>query len=204
VAAALIRVAIVDDHPAVRLGLRAALAAEPGFVPVGAAASATEVAPLLYRTDPDVVLLDYQLPDADGLTLCREIKLAVPARRVILYSAFADASMTVPAIVAGADGIVHKGVRPQELFEAIRAVAAGRAALPHVHPVLLEEAGIQLDADDLPILAMLVDRTPASEIAATLGIGDVELARRVRRMLDRLKLPVPRSEWGAPPIARRS
>ena len=131
---AMIRVAIVDDHPAVRLGLHAALAAEPAFVPVGAASSATEVGPLLYRTDPDVVLLDYQLPDVDGLTLCRELKLAVPARRVILYSAFADASMTVPAIVAGADGIVHKSVRPQELFEAIRAVAAGGDALPHVSP----------------------------------------------------------------------
>jgi DNA-binding NarL/FixJ family response regulator len=187
----MIRVAIVDDHPAVRLGLHAALAAEPGLVPVGAASSATEAGPLLYRTDPDVVLLDYQLPGVDGLTLCREIKLAASARRVILYSAFADASMTVPAIVAGADGIVHKSVRPQDLFEAIRAVAAGRDALPHAHPALLEAAGIQLDAEDLPILAMLVDRTRASDIAATLAISDAELARRVRRMLDRLKVPVP-------------
>ena len=110
---------------------------------------------------------------------------------MILYSAFADASMTVPAIVAGADGLVHKGVRPQELFEAIRTVAGGGDALPSVNPVLLEAAGIQLDAQDLPILAMLVDRTDSSDIAATLAIDDAELARRIRRMLDRLKLPVP-------------
>ena len=97
----MIRVAIVDDHPAVRLGLKTALAAEPGLVPVGAGSSAAALGPLLYRTDPDVVLLDYQLPDGDGLTLCRELKVAVPARKVILYSAFADASMTVPAIVPG-------------------------------------------------------------------------------------------------------
>jgi DNA-binding NarL/FixJ family response regulator len=188
----MIRVAIVDDHHAVRLGLQTALTAEPGLVPVGTASTAAELTPLLYRTDPDVVLLDYQLPDDDGLTLCRQIKSAGRTPSVILYSAFADASMTVPAIVAGADGLVHKSVRPQELFEAIRAVAAGGVVLPLVSPPLLEAAGLQLDADDLPILGMLVDRTAPRDIATTLGIDDAQLKRRVRRMLSRLNLPVTR------------
>jgi len=187
----MIRVAIVDDHHAVRLGLQTALAAEPGLVPVGAASTAAEMAPLLYRTAPDLVLLDYNLPDIDGLTLCLEIKTTVPAPRVILYSAFADASMTVPAIVAGADGLVHKSVRPQELFEAIRAVAGGQDALPPVSPPLLEAAGLQLDPDDLPILAMLVDRTAPSDVHATLRIEEAELRQRVRRMLAQLKVLVP-------------
>ena len=185
----MIRVVIVDDHHAVRLGLQTALAAEPGLVPVGTASTAAELAPLLYRVDPDVVLLDYQLPDDDGLTVCRQVKSAGPSPRVILYSAFADASMTVPAIVAGADGLVHKGVRPQELFEVIRAVAAGGVVLPLVSPPLLEAAGLQLDADDLPILGMLLDRTAPGDIATTLGIDDTQLKRRVRRMLARLKVP---------------
>jgi DNA-binding NarL/FixJ family response regulator len=186
-----IRVAIVDDHHAVRLGLRTAIASEPGLVPVGTASDASELAPLLYRTDPDVVLLDYQLPDADGLTLCRQIKSGVPAPRVILYSAFADASMTVPAVVAGADGLLHKSVRPQELFEAIRRVAGGGDALPAASPALLEAAGAALDPADLPILAMLFDRTAPSDIAATLGIDDAQLKQRVWRMLQQLKVPVP-------------
>ena len=183
----MIRVVIVDDHHAVRLGLQTALAAEPGLIPVGTASTAAELPPLLYRVDPDVVLLDYQLPDDDGLTVCRRVKSSAPSPRVILYSAFADASMTVPAIVAGADGLVHKGVRPQELFEAIRAVAAGGVVLPLVSQPLLEAAGLQLDTDDLPILGMLLDRTPAGDIATTLGIDDAHLKRRVRRMLARLK-----------------
>jgi DNA-binding NarL/FixJ family response regulator len=189
----MIRVAIVDDHPAVRLGLQTALASQPGLVAVGTAASAADLAPLLYRTDPDVVLLDYHLPDSDGLTLCRDIKASAPVRRVLLYSAYADAAMIVPAIVAGADGLLHKSVRPQELFESIRCVARGGRALPTVSPQLLEAAGMQLDHDDLPILAMLLDRTEPRDIAATLRIDEAELKLRVRRMLTRLRVPVPAS-----------
>ena len=121
----MIRVAIADDHHAVRRGLHAAIRSEPGLVPVGAASDGGSLAPLLHSTDPDVLLLDYHLPDTDGLTLCRRIKADPPAPAVILYSGFADDSMTVPALVAGADGVVHKGVPARELFEAIRVVAGG-------------------------------------------------------------------------------
>lgn len=187
----MIRVAIADDHHALRLGLQTAIDSEPGLVAVGAASSAAEIAPLLYRTQPDLVLLDYNLPDGDGLSLCRSIKSNVPAPAVILYSAFADASMTVPAIVAGADGIVNKGVPARELFEAIRRVAEGGSALPPVSPDLLEAASLSLDDADLPILGMLVDRTPPSEIADTLRFDVTELRHRLARMLGRLKPSVP-------------
>jgi DNA-binding NarL/FixJ family response regulator len=187
----MIRIAIVDDHHAIRLGLQTAIHSEPDLEAVGAAANAAETAPLLYRTQPDVVLLDYNLPDSDGLSLCRHIKAAVPAPAVILYSAFADDSMTVPALVAGADGLVHKGMPPRELFDAIRNIAAGGDALPAISQPLLEAAGHALDDDDLPILGMLVSRTPAGEIAETLGLTPSGLARRIMRMLGQLRVPVP-------------
>ena len=120
----MITVAIVDDHHAIRLGLRAALLSEAGLEPVGSAANAGETEVLLYRTRPDVVLLDYHLPGMDGLTLCRRIKSDIPAPAVILYSAFADPSMTVPAIVAGADAIVHKGGQTRDLFRSGAHLAA--------------------------------------------------------------------------------
>ena len=187
----MIRVAIADDHHAVRLGLHAAIRSEPGLVPVGAASDGKELAPLLRTTDPDVLLLDYHLPDADGLTLCRRIKAEPPAPAVILYSGFADDSMTVPALVAGADGIVHKGEPARELFDAIRRVAGGGSALPPVSPPLLRAAGQALDADDRPVLAMLVDGTSFAEIGATLQISPGDLRERITRMLARLKVPVP-------------
>jgi DNA-binding NarL/FixJ family response regulator len=187
----MITVAIVDDHPAVRLGLHAALRSEAGLEPVGSAPNANETQVLLYRTRPDVVLLDYHRPDMDGLTLCRRIKSHVPAPAVVLYSAFADPTMTVPAIVAGADAIVHKGGQTRELFDAIRETARGSKALPPVSEPLLEAAGQVLDPQDLPLLGMLVNRTPPVEIAATLRIERAELNRRITAMLTRLKVGVP-------------
>jgi two-component system response regulator DevR len=187
----MIRVAIVDDHHAVRLGLQAAIRSEPGLVPVGVASDGAGAASMLYRTSPDVLLLDYHLPDIDGLTLCRRIKSSPPAPAVVLYSAFADAAMTVPAIVAGADGIAHKGQPARELFEAIRVVARGGDATPPISPWLRRAAGQTLDSEDLPILAMLLDRTPPADIARTLGIDRGTLRDRIDRILRRLKVPVP-------------
>jgi DNA-binding NarL/FixJ family response regulator len=199
----MIRVAIVDDHHAVRLGLHTALRSEPGLVPVGTAANAAELAPLLYRTRPDIVLLDYNLPDVDGLTVCRDIKSAALAPGVILYSAFADGSMTIPAMLAGADGVLNKGVPARELFAAIRNVFGGGNALPPISPEQLHAASALLGEEELPILGMLVERTPTSEIADTLRLDRVALTRRIGRMLDQLTgsvrpgAPGPHTESGA-------
>jgi DNA-binding NarL/FixJ family response regulator len=187
----MITVAIVDDHHAVRLGLRAALLSEPGLEPVGSAANAAETDVLLYRTRPDVVLLDYHLPGTDGLTICRRIKSDVPAPGVVLYSAFADPSMTVPAIVAGADAIIHKGGETRELFDAIRRAARGDSVLPPISEPLLEAAGHALDAEDLPLLGMLVNGTRPADIATPRRLERAELDERIAGMLGRLKVRVP-------------
>ena len=184
----MIRVAVVDDHHAIRLGLRAALLSEPGLEPVGSASTAAEADVLLYRTRPDVVLVDYQLPGTDGLAVCRRIKSDVPTPGVVLYSAFAEPAMTVPAIVAGVDAIVHKAGHTRDLFDAIRRVARGDSALPEISEPLLEAAGHALDPEDLPLLGMLIHRTPPSEIAATLRVDRPELDRRIGGMLSRLRV----------------
>jgi DNA-binding NarL/FixJ family response regulator len=189
----IIRVAVVDDHDAVRLGLRTALLAEPDLEPVGSAGSAAAAEPLLYRTRPDVVLIDYRLPGVDGLTLCRRIKSEPLAPHVVLFSAFAEPWLTVPAIVAGVDAIVDKSAQTRELFDAIRRAARGALTLPEVSPALLEVAGQMLDPDDLPILGMLVAQTAPAEIASTLRVTRAELDRRIAAMLGRLKVPLPES-----------
>jgi DNA-binding NarL/FixJ family response regulator len=191
-----IRILIVDDHPALRAGLNAVLEAEPGLVVVGAAATVEQLFPVLHRTRPDVVLLDYHLPPDDGLRLCRRIKRQIPAPRVLVYSAYADARMRLPALLAGADGLLNKGAAARELFETIRIVASGRRALGPIGPDQLAAAAELVDGDAAPIIAMLIDDTPVPDIAKVLGVPAVAVERRLDRMLDRLRVETP-----AEPIA---
>ena len=188
----MIRIVVVDDHPAMRTGLRTVLDAEPGLVFVGDSAGDEEsLWPLLASVDPDLVLLDYHLPHGDGLQLCHAIKRAVLAPKVLVHSAYAGGALAVPARIAGADGLVDKGIGARELFEAIRVVYGGERLLPPVSPSLLRELYERIDVGDRPILGLLLNDSSASEAAAALGIelGDVHGA--VRRMLGRLRVEVP-------------
>src|SRR5690349_21601419 len=98
----MIRVVVVDDHPALRAGLRTVLNSEAGIACLGESDGRGETLwPLLERTDPDVVILDYHLPQTNGLVLCHQLKHRPPAPQVILYSAYATPSFVFPATVAG-------------------------------------------------------------------------------------------------------
>jgi DNA-binding NarL/FixJ family response regulator len=185
----MIRVAVVDDHPAIRAGLAMVLDDEPDLVHVGAAANVAEVEHLIYRVQPDVVILDYHLPGGNGLEVARTIKSHVPAPKIVLYSAYADSSFVVPGLVAGLDAIVNKSGQTHELFEAIRAIAHGDNVLPPLTPALLEAAGRALEPEDLPILGMLVEHTAPRDIAAVLRCSAEELQRRLGRMLSALRAP---------------
>ena len=188
------RVAVIDSQPAVRTGLGLLLRSEPGIVPVGAASGATDAPDLLARERPDVVLLDNQLRDGDGIGLLRRIKADSPDVRVILYTAVArDDEVQVLARVAGADGIVDKAAPPYDLFEAIRRVARGATALPPLTRAQLDAAAHSVEPDDLALLAMLVDGTPAADVAATLRMDRGRVARRTERMMGRLRRPAPRT-----------
>jgi DNA-binding NarL/FixJ family response regulator len=187
----MIRILLVDDHPALRAGLTAVLRAEPGLVPLGTASSEEELWPALRRTSPDVVVLDYHLPPVDGLQLARRITCAADPPRVLLYSAYADASLVIPGILAGADGVVNKSAPAAELYDAIRTVARGEPVRPPVTRELLAEAHERLDESDLPLLGMALDGTSEEDMASTLGLSADEVARRLDRMIAALKVEVP-------------
>jgi DNA-binding NarL/FixJ family response regulator len=184
---------VIDPQPAIRAGLAMLLRAEPGLVPVGYAEGARDGLDLVARQRPDVVLLDPQLLDGDGLGTCRRIRALDPAPRVVLYSAGGDPSLPVTARVAGADGLVDKAAPAEELFEAIRAVARGLTALPALDREQLDAAAHRVDAEDLALLAMLMDRTEPSDVAATLRLDRRKVARRVEKLLGRLRSQPPRS-----------
>jgi DNA-binding NarL/FixJ family response regulator len=181
------RIAIVDPQPAVRTGLTMLLRTEPGLVPVGAATGATDGLELVERLRPDVVLLEHHLIDGDGLSVCRRLKALPQPPRVILYTADPEGALVLLARVACADGLVDKAADPRELFEAIRVVARGGAALPPLEPEQLDAAAHQIDPEDLALLAMLADGTPAFDAADTLRLDRRKVGRRIERLLGRLR-----------------
>jgi DNA-binding NarL/FixJ family response regulator len=95
-----------------------------------------------------------------------------------------------PAIVAGADGVVDKGLPARDLFEAIRRVHGGQTAFPPVLPAHLRVAAAALQERDLPILGMLIEQTPLPDIAAVLRSDVAIVRRRTRRMLEDLLVSV--------------
>jgi DNA-binding NarL/FixJ family response regulator len=186
-AAGTVRVLVVDDHAAVREGVRAMLSCEPDLDPVAVAATAGDGAELAAAGRPDVMLVDYHLPDEDGLSLCLYVKSRPPAPAVLVYSAFADEHLIPLAVVAGADAVVAKATRPDELCETVRALARGESRMPPLTQPAMESAGARLDAGDLPIFGMLAHGTPPEEIAATLRIDPAWLVARRWAMLEQLR-----------------
>ncbi len=181
-----IGVAVVDDHHAIRAGLEAALAAQPGLVCVGTASEVEQLAPLLYRARPDVLILDYHLPRSNGLRLCREVTRDVLAPAVVVYSAYADASLVVPAMVAGAGALVDKGAPVRDLFAAIRSVAAGGSWLPLPIPELLGAARASLDASEHALFDQIMEGAAPANIASSLAVVRSELDTRIDEMVERL------------------
>lgn len=189
----MIRILIVDDHPAVRAGLVAVLRSEPGLVPVGAAADEQEGWRLAQRARPDLVLLDLHLPGGNSLALCRRIKALDRQAKVLIYSAFAHDELAIAATLAGADGMLDKMEPMLELFDGIRRVHRGEHLLPPVTPERLQDARAQIPTADWPVVAMLLDGTTDADIAQTLGVGEDELRGRVERLLARLAPAAARS-----------
>lgn len=192
----MIRVLVVDDHPAVRVGLASLLRSEPGIGPVAAVASADAALAEAARSAPDVALLDYDLPDRDGLLLCCDLKALEHPPRVVLYSAFARPRLAPAALVAGVDAMLDKGAPPEQLFETLRRVARGTGERLTAPPELLGRCIEELSPDDISLFGMAVNGTPAAEIAALAGTDVPSTHSRLRALVKRLQparreVPVP-------------
>jgi DNA-binding NarL/FixJ family response regulator len=207
----MIRILVVDDHTAVRAGLMGLLRREPGLVPLDAVATAAEALREARRLEPQLVLIDYQLPDGDGLTLCRDLKQLPGAPRVVVYSAFARPALAVAAKFAGADGMLDKGVEVDAMFEALRAVARGETALPPLAPEMVSRCTARLDPDDVSIFGMVMSGTALADIASVMAIEEDQVEERIRAMLGDLlsEAPYDSSPMSGravppPPIKRQS
>jgi DNA-binding NarL/FixJ family response regulator len=129
-----VRILIVDDHPMVREGLRGMLSTASNLEVVGEAGTAHDAVAQAQALQPDVILLDIQLPDMDGVTLLPQLKSVAASAHVLMVTMHEETSYMLQAVMAGAAGYILKGVHRQELLTAIQTAVAGHTVTV---PVLL-------------------------------------------------------------------
>jgi DNA-binding NarL/FixJ family response regulator len=122
-----LRVLIADDHPLFRHGLFALLNASPDFEVAGEATTGEEVIALAAQLQPDVILMDIQMPGVNGIEATRRILHTSPHIRVLVITMFEDDSSVFTAMRAGARGYILKDAQKTDMLEAIRAVGRGEA-----------------------------------------------------------------------------
>jgi two-component system, NarL family, response regulator LiaR len=181
-----IRVLVADDHPVVREGLVAMLRTQPDFEIVGEAATGREVLDLVARRDPDVLLLDLEMPDVDGVSVLRQLRESSSRTRAIVFTVFDTDDRIIAAVEAGAAGYLLKGVPRSEIFAAVRAVHAGGSLLEpvvaskvlrHVRDVGsragdAERSGPALTARERSVLELIARGRSNKQIAAALAITE--------------------------------
>ncbi len=139
-----IRILVADDHPIVRDGLVAVLNTQADFDVVGEAGTGPDTIARAADLGPDVVLLDLEMPEMDGLATLEHLRQRDPAIKVIIFTAFDTDERVLKAIQAGAQGYLLKGVPREDVFQAVRAVHAGGALL---QPVIVSKLLRQVEQD---------------------------------------------------------
>jgi DNA-binding NarL/FixJ family response regulator len=182
------RLLVVDDHPAMRAGLRDLLGDEPDFEVIAVTDSAEAAIAVAEQESIDVAVVDYQLGTGrNGLWLSRKLKRLPTAPAVLIYSAYTDGVLAAAAVVAEADAIVSKASLGSELCDAVRSVAAGLLHLPPVPPALAGTLRSRLDDQEQAIFGMLLAGIEPAEVAATLDLPAAGLESRLWAMLRRLE-----------------
>jgi len=201
---AAIRVVVVDSEPRALASIPTLLEDDWGIICVDTAASAGQAHEQWARAErapADVVLVDLRLPDEDGLTLSLWLTTREPAPAVVISVPAPSEELLLPALVAGAAGVVTRGCPARTLHAAVRAAAAGAPWQPAVAPAVVRGQGGLLAPEDLPILGMLRHGVPWADIAATLGLEPSGLVARRWAMLETLTGGQP--ERAEPRRARR-
>lgn len=195
-----IRVLIADDHQLFRDGLRALLLSAADMDVVGEAASGAEAIRLAAETIPDVILMDIQMPDMDGIQATRHILAATPQAQVLMVTMFEDDQSVFTAIRAGARGYVLKGARHQEMLRAIRTVAGGGAVFsPEIAARMTsffastrtanpQEAFSDLTNRELEILRLIGQGRSNAEIAEALIISVKTVRNHVSNIFSKLQV----------------
>lgn len=195
-----LRIFLVDDHEVVRTGLALLINTQPDMVVVGEADEAQTVLPQVVALQPGVVLMDVALPGIDGIHATEQLTQHYPTARVLALSAYEETGYIRRILQAGAAGYLLKRVAPQELFHAIRTVAAGGLYLdptiagrvvadyvPRPQSPTVTKA-VSLSARETDVLRHLALGYTNKEIATRLGISTKTVETHKARLMEKLGL----------------
>ncbi|RPJ36913.1 MAG: DNA-binding response regulator [Chloroflexi bacterium] len=174
-----IRILVVDDHPVVRDGLVAMLTTQPDFMVVSEASNGQEAVQKAQRYQPDIVLLDLEMPGVDGVEALRQMRSQNPGLRALVFTAFDTDERILGALRAGAQGYLLKGAPRTELFKAIRVVPEGGSLLqPVVASRLLRHVSAGADDQQPPKPALTRRELEVLQLIGQ-GLRNQEIAERL-------------------------
>ena len=195
-----IRVLIADDHAVFRWGLRTLLSSEPDMEVVGEAATGKEVLQRATDLQLDVILMDIQMPEVNGIEATRRILEANPHVGVVVLTMFEDDDSVFSAMRAGARGYVLKGAPPAEILRVVRAVGDGEAHFgPEIakrlmdffstpKPASPEEAFPELSPREREVLDLIARGYSNAKIAARLFVSPKTVANHLSHIFTKLQV----------------
>jgi DNA-binding NarL/FixJ family response regulator len=194
-----IRVMLVDDHELIRKGLRGYLEQRPGLTVVGESGTVRQAVGRAPAMQPNVIVMDVQLPDGTGIEACRAIKAEMPATKVLMLTSFADDDAVMSSVLAGASAFLLKTTSGEDIAKAIEGVARGESQLdPTITARLLEqlrqravapeETKPKLTENEQKILDRIAEGKTNREIAGEVYLSEKTVKKYVSNILDKLDL----------------
>ena len=191
-----IKIVIVDDHPIVRQGLATVLSQEDDMEVIGQAGNGLEAVDLARKLHPDIILMDLQMPEMDGVEAIKKIKLDTSDIGIIILTTYDTDDYIFRGIEAGARGYLLKDSPPEEVIKAIHTVHKGESMIqPRVASRLLDRFS-QLSHDSVPedvlssrevqVLQLIAKSSANKEIASALFIGESTVKTHIIHIFNKL------------------
>ena len=183
-----IRVLTVDDHPILREGIAAILDTQPDMVLAGEASNGREGLEQFRRLQPDITLMDVQMPEVDGIQAIRDIRREFPAARIVVLTTYDGDVQALRALQAGASGYLLKSMLRKELLETIRAVHAGLRRIPPEVAMAIAEhhADDLLTGRETQVLERVAAGSSNKIVADELGISEETVKTHMRSIMGKL------------------